>query len=66
MQSHSYSPPTTGFKVSTEPLELNGSGTVRLASLDAGDAPLIDPNYLETQADVDHYVEGIRQGLGLV
>lgn len=55
----------TGFKVGIEPLQLRSRGTVRLASLDVGDAPLIDPKNLQTQADIDHYVEGVRKALAV-
>lgn len=36
-------------------------GNVRLASSDAHDAPLIDPNYLADPHDIEMAIEGIRQ-----
>ena len=35
-------------------------GTVRLASADPADAPVVDPNYFAEPADVDAYVAGME------
>ncbi|KAI6042563.1 hypothetical protein EDC04DRAFT_2968509 [Pisolithus marmoratus] len=35
-------------------------GTIRLTSADPWDDPLIDPNYLSTQHDIDVFVRGVR------
>ncbi len=44
---------THGFRVGIGTLRATSKGTVRLASGDESDAPVIDPNYLATQKDRD-------------
>ena len=38
------------------------TGTLKLASRDPGDAPLIDPNYLGTARDARRMLEGVKIG----
>ncbi|KAI6042562.1 hypothetical protein EDC04DRAFT_2891936 [Pisolithus marmoratus] len=49
-----------GFMILPTLLRPTSVGTVRLKSADPWDDPLIDPNYLSTQHDVDVLVRGIR------
>ena len=52
--------PFSAFTQSVCQLRPESRGTITLRSADAGDAPLIQPNYLSTQTDCDTLVEGIR------
>lgn len=54
-------PAKNGYRLGAGPMRPTSRGTVRLASGDPGDAPLIDPNYLAT----DHDWQVMRQGLKL-
>merc|ERR1711976_329574 len=56
---------TVRFKVSTEPLNIKSYGTVRLASTDVNDPPLIDPKYMQSQADIDHNIQAVRKALAI-
>ena len=52
--------PFSAFTQSVCQLRPESRGTITLRSADAGDAPLIQPNYLSTKTDCDTVVEGIR------
>lgn len=52
--------PYHAFQVHTGTMRPRSRGTVRLASGDASDAPLIDPNYYAEQADVDDMIAAMR------
>lgn len=41
-------------------LRPESTGTVRLATTDAGDAPLIDPRFLSDRRDLDLLIKGVR------
>ncbi len=49
-----------GFSLHACVLRPASRGTVRLASADAGDGPLIDPNFLDDPADIALLREGVR------
>ncbi|KAI6116992.1 hypothetical protein EDD16DRAFT_1893426 [Pisolithus croceorrhizus] len=49
-----------GYMVLPVLLRPTSVGTVRLKSIDPWEDPLIDPNYLSTQHDVDVLVRGVR------
>jgi choline dehydrogenase len=51
------SPNSFTFGVTTIP---DSRGSIRLASADPADAPLIDPGYLTAESDVDRLVDGIQ------
>jgi choline dehydrogenase len=53
-------PPATGFALVTAVTAPDSVGTVRLASADPLQAPLIDPGLLRTARDVDRVEEGLR------
>jgi choline dehydrogenase len=57
---------TTAAIVTFEPLGLKSEGTVRLASVDAGDAPLIDPKYFSHPDDMPLYVEGYKAAMEML
>lgn len=54
-------PSGNGCTLNTYYLRPKSRGTVRLASDDPADAPLIDPNYLAEKDDLDKSVEALRQ-----
>jgi len=49
-----------GFSLHACVLRPESRGTVRLASPDAADAPLIDPNFLDNEADIATLRAGVR------
>lgn len=51
---------THGFSCHACPLRPESRGTVRLASADVGDAPLIDPAYFSAPADMETLKRGVR------
>ena len=50
-----------GFQFDINLLRPQSHGTVRLASADPMIRPIVDPDYLKEQADVDDLVEGVKQ-----
>ena len=60
MEHGDANPPGHGFTVGTVLLRPESRGTVTLRSADAGDAPLIRPNYLAARSDVDTLIAGAR------
>lgn len=50
--------PYSGFLLAVSPCRPSSRGTVEIASRHAEDAPLIRPNYLSTQKDLDEAVQG--------
>jgi choline dehydrogenase len=50
--------PYSGFLLAFSPCRPTSRGTVEIASSQVADAPLIRPNYLTTQKDVDEAVKG--------
>ena len=50
--------PYSGFLLAFSPCRPTSRGTVEIASSQAGDAPLIRPNYLTTRKDVEEAVKG--------
>jgi choline dehydrogenase len=50
--------PYSGFLLAFSPCRPTSRGTVQIASRHADDAPLIRPNYLTTQKDIDEVVKG--------
>ena len=55
---HADPPSKEGFTLFPVLLHPRSRGTVRLASSDPNDAPLINPNYLAEDADVTYLVNG--------
>lgn len=55
-------PNMNGYRLGAGPLRPESRGTVRLASNNPADAPLIDPNYLATDNDWFVMREGLKQG----
>ena len=55
---HADPPSKEGFTLFPVLLHPRSRGTVRLASSDPSDAPLINPNYLAEDADVTYLVNG--------
>ncbi|WP_276261430.1 GMC family oxidoreductase [Haloglomus litoreum] len=55
-----------GFSIGTTQLRPKSRGEIRLASADPFDDPVIDPNYLDEEADMDALVEGIRRAREIV
>lgn len=53
--------PRAGYSYAVVLLHPKSKGTVRLASANSADAPLIDPNYLDESDDADALVKGVRQ-----
>ncbi|KAG9085598.1 hypothetical protein FRC07_013338, partial [Ceratobasidium sp. 392] len=53
------------MSITTVPLRPTSLGKITLRSNDPFDAPIIDPNYLSTQHDIDTFVRGIRLALRL-
>ncbi|HEY3786935.1 MAG TPA: GMC family oxidoreductase N-terminal domain-containing protein [Steroidobacteraceae bacterium] len=52
--------PYSGFLLAFSACRPSSRGSVAIASGDAADAPLIRPNFLSTQKDIDEVVEGSR------
>jgi choline dehydrogenase len=55
-------PSRNGYRLGAGPLRPESRGTVRLASSDQNDAPLINPNYLATERDRYEIREGLKIG----
>ena len=51
-----------GLSLGTTQLRPESRGRVTLRSADPTDDPVIDPNYLEADRDLDVLVEGVRRG----
>ena len=51
-------PPPAGFALAAAVVAAEGRGTVRLASADPGQRPLIDPGFLREPGDLDRLAEG--------
>ncbi|MEY8141175.1 GMC family oxidoreductase [Falsihalocynthiibacter sp. CO-5D18] len=49
-----------GVSIQTVLLKPHSTGTVQLASADAADMPLVDPNFLSDQRDIDEMIKGLR------
>ncbi|XP_069103977.1 glucose dehydrogenase [FAD, quinone]-like isoform X2 [Argopecten irradians] len=52
--------PPEGFSVAIFLIQPKSNGTLRLASRDPFDYPLVDPNYLQHPGDVKAYIQGVR------
>ncbi|QLF68643.1 GMC family oxidoreductase N-terminal domain-containing protein [Peteryoungia desertarenae] len=52
--------PYPGFLIAFNACRPTSKGTVTIASPDAADAPLIRPNYLSTQRDIEEVLQGSR------
>jgi choline dehydrogenase len=50
--------PYSGFLLAFSPCRPSSRGTVEIASRHAHDAPLIQPNFLDTRKDVDEVIQG--------
>lgn len=50
--------PYSGFLLALSPCRPSSRGTIEIASANPSDAPLIRPNYLSTQKDLDEVVQG--------
>lgn len=50
--------PYSGFLLAFSPCRPSSRGTIEIASSRAADAPLIRPNYLSTQKDVEEVIQG--------
>ncbi|WP_282607781.1 choline dehydrogenase [Pelagibius sp. Alg239-R121] len=59
-------PDKNGYRLGAGPMRPESRGTVRLASADPNDAPLIDPNYLATDSDWFVMREGLKLGRELL
>ncbi|WP_420547608.1 choline dehydrogenase [Curvivirga sp.] len=55
-------PNKNGYRLGAGPMRPESRGTVRLASSNPNDAPLIDPNYLATDRDWYEMREGLKMG----
>ena len=55
-------PSKNGYRLGAGPMRPESRGTVRLASDNPVDAPLIDPNYLATERDRHEMREGLKMG----
>ena len=58
----SFSPAGGAFAVLAALVQPESTGTLKLASPDPGDAPLIDANYLGTARDARRMLEGVKIG----
>ncbi len=59
-------PSKNGYRLGAGPMRPESRGTVRLASTNPNDAPLIDPNYLATDNDWFVMREGLKLGRELL
>lgn len=59
-------PAKNGYRLGAGPMRPESRGTVRLASSNPNDAPLIDPNYLATEHDRFVMREGLKLGRELL
>jgi choline dehydrogenase len=59
-------PAKNGYRLGAGPMRPESRGTVRLASANPNDAPLIDPNYLATDKDWFVMREGLKLGRELL
>jgi choline dehydrogenase len=59
-------PSRNGYRLGAGPMRPESRGTVRSASRDPTDAPLIDPDYLATERDRYEMREGLRLGRELL
>ncbi len=59
-------PHKNGYRLGAGPLRPESRGTVRLASANPLDAPLIDPNYLATDKDKTEIRQSIKMGRELL
>ncbi len=59
-------PAKNGYRLGAGPMRPESRGTVRLASANPNDAPLIDPNYLATDHDWFVMREGLKLGRELL
>ncbi len=59
-------PAKNGYRLGAGPMRPESRGTVRLASSDPNDAPIIDPNYLATDNDRFVMREGLKLGRDLL
>jgi choline dehydrogenase len=57
--------PDEGYAIMVGLMKPKSRGTVRLASADPADAPVVDPNYFAEAADVDAYVAGMELGIAI-
>jgi choline dehydrogenase len=55
-----------GYSLHATLLHPNSRGTVRLASSNPKDAPLIDPNFLDEKYDLDTLVKGLQKALDIM
>lgn len=55
-------PSMNGYRLGVGPMRPESRGTVRLASANPNDAPLIDPNYLASDRDWYEMREGFKMG----
>ena len=55
-----------GYSLHATLLHPKSHGTVRLASNNPGDAPLIDPNFLDEKDDMDVLVKGLQKALDIM
>ncbi len=55
-----------GYSIHVTLLRPKSHGTVRLASNDAKDMPLIDPNFLAQQDDLDRLIKGLQKALDVM
>ncbi len=59
-------PAKNGYRLGAGPMRPESRGTVRLASSNPDDSPLIDPNYLATENDWFVMREGLKRGRELL
>lgn len=59
-------PSRNGYRLGTGPMRPESRGTLRLASANPNDAPLIDPNYLATERDRYEMRQGLKMGRELL
>jgi choline dehydrogenase len=55
-------PARNGYRLGAGPMRPESRGTLRLASANPADAPLIDPNYLATERDRYEIRQGLKMG----
>jgi choline dehydrogenase len=55
-------PSRNGYRLGAGPMRPESRGTLRLASANPNDAPLIDPNYLATERDRYDMRQGLKMG----